>query len=328
MAVPLDARRVDVRGLPDVDSLPEPLRSRVVRHDGVTTTGMLARAGVTDTVTARRVRAGAWQRLHRGVVLLQSGVPSWRQRAQGAVLAAGRDAALSHRSAGYAHGLVTSPGPVLVVSVPAERTVDARAGLRVHRRREMPRASGSLRCTDVAGTAVDLVAHALDDDAVVAVLCEAVRLGVPRHRLLAVLDGRARLRHRRLAAGLLGDPDARVESPLEHRYDRDVERAHGLPRSQAQVRERLDGGWVRADRRFERLGMRVELDGRLAHAGRADGDVWRDNAVRVAGGDVTLRYRWRHVVTTPCATAAQLAAALHARGWRGTLLPCGPGCAA
>jgi len=325
---PLDARRVDVRGLPAVAALPEPLRAWVVRHDGVATTALLVRAGMTDTVVSRRVRTGAWQRLHRGVLLLQSGAPTWRQRAQGAVVAAGRGAALSHRSAGWAYGLVRSPGPVLVVSVPAGRTVDARAGLRVHRRREMPRASGALRCTDVTATVLDLVTDAVDDDAVVAVLCEAVRLGVPRHRLLEALDGRPRIRHRRLATSLLRDPDARVESPLEHRYDRDVERAHGLPRSRAQVRERLDGGWIRADRRFERLGVRVELDGRLAHAGRVDDDVWRDNAVRVAGGDVTLRYRWHHVVTTPCATAAQLAVALRSRGWRGTPVRCGAACTA
>lgn len=318
---------MDVRGLVAVASLPEPLRSRVVRHDGVTTTALLGRAGVADTVVARRVRTGAWQRLHRGVVLLQSGPPTWRQRAQGAVVAAGRGAALSHRSAGYAHGLVASPGPRLVVSIPAERAVEPRPGLLVHRRVEVPRASGALRRTDLAPTAIDLVDTADDHDTVIAVLCEAVRLGVPRHRLLALLDDRTRVRHRRLASSLLAAPDARVESPLEHRYDLHVERAHGLPRSHAQVRERLDGGWVRADRRFDRYGLRVELDGRLAHASRADDDVWRDNTVRVTGGDVTLRYRWRHVVTTPCATAAQLATALRSRGWRGVLVPCGPTCA-
>ena len=328
MVVPSGARRVDVGGLPAVVGLPEPLRSWVVRHDGVATTRLLARAGVTDTVVSRRVRTGTWQRLHRGVVLLQSGPPVWRQRAQGALVAAGAGAALSHRSAGYAHGLVTSPGPVVDVSVPAHRVVLLGPGVQVHRRRDVPRAAGALRCTDVADTAVDLMTLAGDEDAVVSVLCEAVRVGVSRTRLLAVLEDRPTARHRRLAVALLADPDARVESPLEHRYDRDVEHAHGLPRSQAQVRERLGDGWIRADRRYGRLGVRVELDGRLAHGGRVDDDVWRDNAVRAAGGDVTLRYRWRHVVGSPCATAVQVATALTTRGWRGRLAPCGPTCPA
>lgn len=315
-----------MRRLPGVAALPEPVRTWVVRHDGVATTGLLARGGVTDTVVSRRVRAGVWQRLHRGVVLLQSGAPAWRQRAQGAVVAAGAGAALSHRSAGYALGLMPSPGPVLVVSVPASRTVDPRAGLVVHRRRDMPRSAGALRCTDLVSTAVDLVARAPDEDAVVALLCDAVRAGASRARLLALVASRSNLTNRSLAVPLLQDPDARVESPLEHRYDRDVEAAHGLPRSQAQVRDRLDGGWVRADRRFGQYGVRVELDGRLAHAGRVDADVWRDNAVRATGGDVTLRYRWHHVVSTPCATAGQLATALRTRGWPGTPVRCGPWC--
>ena len=317
---------MDVGGLPAVVSLPAPLRSWVVRHDGVATTRLLAHAGVTDTVVSRRVRTGAWQRLHRGVVLLQSGPATWRQRAQGAVVAAGHGAVLSHRSAAYAHGLVASPGPVLMVSVPAQRTVELGPGVQVHRRREVPRAAGALRCTDVAATAIDLLAITDDEDTVVAVLCEAVRVGVSRTRLLAALEDRPTTRHRRLAVQVLADPDSRAESPLEHRYDRDVEQAHGLPRSQAQVRERLGDGWIRADRRYGRLGVRVELDGRLAHAGRVDDDVWRDNAVRATTGDVTLRYRWRHVVATPCATAAQVATALTTGGWRGTPTRCGTTC--
>lgn len=319
-------RRVDVSGVVAVARLPEPVRSWVVRHDGVATTALLARAGLSDSVVSRRVRSGAWQRLHRGVVLLQSGPPTWRQRAQGAVVAAGHGAALSHRSAGFAHGLLPSPGPVLVVSVPAHRTVEGHVGLRVHRRRAVPSASGALRCTDVTSTALDLVDEADDEDDVVAVLCEAVRLGVSRRRLLAWVEDRPTMRHRRLATSLLADPDARVESPLELRYDRDVERAHGLPRSRAQVRDHIDGGWIRSDRRFDRYGVRVELDGRLAHAGRVDGDVWRDNVVRTTTGDVTLRYRWRHVVVTPCATATQLAVALRIGGWQDSPIPCGPAC--
>lgn len=93
------------------------------------------------------------------------------------------------------------------------------------------------------------------------------------------------------------------------------------------MRHVLDGRWVRADRVFDGLGVRVELDGQLAHPhGSTDRDVWRDNAVLVERAELTLRYRWTHVTSSPCATAAQLATALHARGWRGTLRRCGPAC--
>lgn len=326
VGTPDAARRVDVRGLRAVADLPEPQRSWVVRHDGVATTALLAAAGVTDTVVSRRVRTGQWRRLHRGVVLLQSGAPTWRQVAQGAVAVSGRGAALSHRSAAFAHGLVTSPGPSLVVSVPAGRTVGRRAGLVVRRRPVVPPSAGSLRCVGVADTVLDVVSDATDDDEVVRLLCDAVRGGVARGRLLDVLGTRPALRHRRLVGTLLADVDQRVESPLELRYDRDVERAHGLPTSHAQVREVVAGDWIRADRRFPTYGVRVELDGRLAHAGRVDADVWRDNAVLLERADLTLRYRWHHVVATPCAVAAQIATALRAGGWPRTPTRCGPRC--
>lgn len=326
MGGPAAARPVDVSGLPALEMLPSSARRVVRRHDGVATTALLVSAGVSDTVVSRRVRQGHWRRLHRGVVLLQSGPPSWRQLAQGAVLAAGPGAALSHRSAGFAHGLVATPAPEMVVSVPLERTPGRRPGLVVRRRRSMPPAAGALRCVDVADTVLDLVADARREDEVVGLLCDAARSGVPRPLLLSTLARRPVLRHRRMVADLLGDADARVESPLELRFDRDVEYAHGLPRSSAQVRERVGAGWVRADRRYRELGVRVELDGRLAHDGRADADAWRDNVVRVESGDITLRYRWRHVVTSPCAIASQLAAALSRRGWRGAPRRCGVTC--
>ncbi|UZN03348.1 hypothetical protein [Cellulomonas sp. S1-8] len=321
------ARGVRDVPLPGLERLDAAVRARVVRQDGVATTGQLALGGIGPTVTARRVRAGHWQRMFRGVVVLQSGPVTWRQRARAALLAAGPGAALSHRSAGFVHGFVASPGAVIVVSVPADRLVGPQPGLVVVRRRRMPHAGGALRCVGPEATLLDLVQDARDEDAAVGVLCDAVRTGALPLRVLGELAARPWQGRRSLVVDVLGDPDARVESPLERRYDRDVERAHGLPRSRAQVRQVVDGRWVRADRVFEGWGVRVELDGRLAHPdGRTDRDTWRDNAVLVERTELTLRYRWRHVASTPCATATQLATALTTRGWRGPALRCGPTC--
>lgn len=133
---------------------------------------------------------------------------------------------------------------------------------------------------------------------------------------------------RALLLELLGEAEPGIESPLEHRYARDVERRHGLPRARAQVRDRVGGRWIRADRVYEGLGVRVELDGRLAHpTGRTDDDTWRDNSVVIERSEVTLRYRWRHVAVEPCATAGQVASALRARGWTGGATRCSPTCA-
>ncbi|MCC2313535.1 type IV toxin-antitoxin system AbiEi family antitoxin domain-containing protein [Cellulomonas xiejunii] len=314
--------------LPGLTRLSPSVTALVVRQDGVATTAQLALGGVGPSVVARRVRAGHWQRVFRGVVVLQSGPLAWRQLARAALLAAGPGAALSHRSAGVVHGFVATPGPRVVVSVPAHRAVRPQPGLDVRRRRVMPRSGGRLRSVCREATVLDLVQEAPDEDAAVGVVCDAVRAGALPSRVVAELDARAWQRHRALVVAVLGDPDARVESPLEHRYDR-VERTHGLPRSRGQVRQVVDGRWVRADRVFEGRGVRVELDGQLAHPhGRTDRDVWRDNAVLVERAELTLRYRWRHVVSTPCETARQVATALRSRGWHGTVAACGPGCTA
>lgn len=317
----------DAGVLPGLERVAPSVRELIAKQDGVATTGQLALGGLGPSVVSRHVRAGRWQRAFRGVVILQSGAPSWRQQARAALLAAGPGAALSHRSAAFVHGFVSAPGAGIVVSVPASRAVRPQPGLDVRRRRAMPFASGSPRRVGREATLLDLVQEAPDEDATVAILCDAVRAGVLPGRVLDELAARPWQRHRALVVEVLDEPWARVESPLERRYDRDVERAHGLPRSRGQVRQVVGGRWIRADRVFDGLGVRVELDGQLAHPhGRTDRDVWRDNAVLVERAELTLRYRWTHVVSGPCATAAQLAAALRTRGWRGALVRCSPVC--
>lgn len=134
------SQRVDVARLPDVARLAEPVRALVVRQEGVATVAQLAAGGFSARSVARWVHAGRWQRLHRGVVVLQSGPVLWRQRAHAALLVAGPGAALSHASAAAVHGFAAPDGRTTVVSVPAARAVVGHRGLVVHRRRVMPAA--------------------------------------------------------------------------------------------------------------------------------------------------------------------------------------------
>ena len=302
-------------------------REVVARQDAVATTAQMQAWGVSRTVVARRVAAGDWQHLWRGVVVLHSGSVTWRQRARGALLYAGRDAALSHDSAAFVHGITAAPGAGVVVSVPASRAVTPQPGLAVRRRRTMPFAGGRLRTVGVDATVLDLVDGLRSEDEVVGLVCDAVRTGVLPGRLLLHAGQRQLLRHRALLTDLLGETGQGIESPLEHRYVRDVERSHGLPRARAQVREMSGGRWIRADRVYVGLGVRIELDGQLAHPfGRTDDDTWRDNAVVIEHSDITLRYRWRHVVRDPCTTARQVATALTAGGWTGAPARCSVAC--
>ena len=223
--------------------------------------------------------------------------------------------------------VLTRPGTTIAVTIPHARRLAPQPGLVVHRQRRMPWSGGGLRAVDAEEAVICLVAEARSDDALVGLVCDAVRGGARPDVLVQRAGRRRALRHRGLLRDVLGAVDDGVESPLEFRYRRDVERAHGLPRATAQKRELVGGRWIRADRVYEGLGVRVELDGQLAHPfGATDDDAWRDNAVLLTSGDATFRYRWRHVAVTPCDVAVQVVTALHARGWRGTPRPCGPRC--
>ncbi|GGC09007.1 type IV toxin-antitoxin system AbiEi family antitoxin domain-containing protein [Cellulomonas carbonis] len=314
--------------------LPEATVQHLAAHQaGVLAVEQLLAAGADRSWVRRKLASGRWQRLHRGVVVVHSGPLPWEARAWGAVLHAGPGAALSHLSAAHAQRIRTArPSEPLHVSIPACRRITAAADLVVHLRRRMPdvvlAAQARIPSTPRAVTVIDAAAGARGADGVIAWVTDGLRAGATARELRDVLADRARTPNGHLLREVLGEAVAGVESALELRYVRDVERRHRLPTSSAQDRDVVGGLWVRADGRYEPYRTRVELDGWLGHpGGRTDRDTWRDNAVLLERGELTLRYRWRHVAVTPCAVAEQVVAALRARGWAGTPRRCGAGCA-
>lgn len=309
-------------------AVPESVRRLADAQHGVVSLEQAVTAGMADDRAQRLVRAGAWQRLHPGVFATYSGPVTWSARSRGALLHAGRGAALSHASAAHVHGIVATPPRTVEVVVPHGRKVVTGRGLRVRQRRQLVIEDRGLPVVPRGTTVLDLVAGARSDDEAVRIVGEALRRRVAAEEILDALHTRARQRHRRLLLDVLA-PGSGVESPLEHRYRRDVERRHGLPTAVRQRWDLVEGRWTRADAVYEPYGVRAELDGESGHpGGRTDSDVWRDNAVLVHRSDVTLRYRWSHVVGDPCGTAAQVALALMAGGWGGTPRRCRPGCRA
>lgn len=76
----------------------------------------------------------------------------------------------------------------------------------------------------------DVASAATTPDGVVAVLADACQdRRTSAARLATALDAHPRLRQRRLLEEVLADVAVGALSPLERRYLRDVERAHGLP---------------------------------------------------------------------------------------------------
>lgn len=301
-------------------------------HHHVLTRGQLLGAGATDRWLQRRVETGSWQRAYPGVYITHSGRPEWLTRAAAAVAYAGQGAALSHATASdwWFESVATREQRVdtFEVSIPAGRTVAPQEGLRVHRRKVMPRVTnGKVATVKPTDTVVDLVARAESTDDIIGIITLATRKVVHPNAILLALERRRRVRGRQLVTDILADVADGVESPLEHRYRRDVERAHRLPTSVLQAREKVGGRWIRADCRYPGLGVRVELDGQLAHpGGRTDVDTWRDNAALLETSEITLRYRWGHVADTPCRAAEQVVEALRQGGWDGSPRPCSPTC--
>ena len=145
-------------------------------------------------------------------------------------------------------------------------------------------------------------------------------------KLRAALALRKKMRWRSELDDVLAAAGSGIHSVLEYRYLRDVERAHGLPRSRHQVRVVIDGKAVYRDAYYEEYQLAVELDGRLAHP---DDERWRDsqrdNQARARGVE-TCRYGWRDVYAHPCETALLLVQILRLRGWRGHPRPCSSRC--
>lgn len=293
----------------------------------------LVACGVSDRMIHDRVKAGYWQRVHRGVVALFPGGLSWEQREWAAVLYVQSQlredewAVISGAAAARHHGLVTQDPDTIDLLVPHRVKVESPPGVRVRRARRRYAKVGSPGWTEIEETVLDLIEEAASDKAVLDLLIAALQRRVSASRLLNRADRRKRLHNRDLLLECIARTPDGVESHLELRYHRDVERAHGLPVSTRQWWERVRGHWIRADCRYTGFGLRVELDDELAHPGRAThADVLRDNDALLITKEMTLRFRWSHVVGDPCLTAAQTAFGMRLGGWTGVPKPCSERC--
>ncbi|HET9078950.1 MAG TPA: type IV toxin-antitoxin system AbiEi family antitoxin domain-containing protein [Trebonia sp.] len=314
--------------------IPPSLRQVIAEQAGVVSRQQLLRAGVSRSTIDSKVKRGRWQQVHRGVYCTFTGEVKWEARLWAAALYAGPGALLSHETAAEILGLANRRNPVIQVTVPACRRVHPQEGLAIHRSTfDYPRwrpQRGVPPHTFYAETIIDLVASAGTLDDAVA----WVSRGIARNKISAAqLTAAARARRRFRWGEQIGDLIAQVAGgshfPLEFRYDRDVERAHGLPPATKQSRfTKPDGTKGFRDRCYERYGLIVELDGLEFHdEEQRVRDRARDNDAVVTVG-ATLRYGWPDVNRTPCETAAQVHRTLLKRGYRGTLRPCSAACRA
>jgi hypothetical protein len=183
--------------------------------------------------------------------------------------------------------------------------------------------------TPVAETVLDLVAASASfDDAYSWVSRATGRRLASAGMIKEAMAARKRMRWRGWLTDALDDVADGVVFPLELRYVRDVERAHGLPAARRQARRELAGGVRYLDNFYDAYRLCVELDGRSSHPPEQKWqDADRDNGNLFAGDVQTVRFGVRDVTVRRCARAGQLAAALMRRGWDGAgLHACGAGC--
>ncbi|WP_426242004.1 hypothetical protein [Nocardioides sp. LHG3406-4] len=284
--------------------------------------------GGSDSDIERLLRRREWVRMHSGVYLDHTGVPTWEQRAWAAVLFYW-PAALAGAAALRAHGVRdVTDSKVIRVAVDGSRSVRSLPGLRVSRVSDLDRRAQFHLRPPRLRLEEALVQHAstLDEVGAVAVLADVMqtRRTTPA-RVVAALDALPRLRRRAFLRSLLDDVASGAYSVLERRYLVEVERPHGLPAGRRQRRAVAEHGVVFRDVEYVATRTVVELDGRLGHEGSARWtDLDRDLHAALENR-MTLRIGWKQVLD-PCRLAATVARILAARGWRGRPRACREGC--
>lgn len=314
--------------------LPIPVQMLLERQHGVITRRQAAEAGLAGQLIDARLRRHRWRRLYTGVYATFTGPPPRPAVLWAALLRAGPGAVLSHYTAAELDHLTDEASAVIHVTVSRSRriTVPERGQsvprivthYSTHHDRHPARIPDRTRVED---TTLDLAQLARNADGAIAWPIRACARRLTTPPLLAqAMAARSRLRWRMELTEALAEAADGVQSLLESRYVRRVERPHGLPRASRQARSRVRGRTRYLDDLYGRYRVAVELDGQAGHPAEARWrDIRRDNA-SAAAGIVTLRYGWADITDEPCRVAAEIAAVLQQRGWPGRPHPCGPRC--
>jgi hypothetical protein len=288
-------------------------------------------AGFSRWQIEHRLASGAWQRVYPAVYATFSGPMPRDAQLWAAVLRAGPGAMLSHETAAELHGIIDKPIETniqLIVPI-SRRPAQHRPtrGIIIHRSGQSQQqllGPYLLPRTRIEDTVLDLVAAAPTFDHAYSWIARSVsRKLVTVDGLRAVLATRKRVRWRVWLNDALDEAKDGVHSSLERRYVRDVERAHGLPKSQHQARRQLGGRVLYKDNWYPDYRVVVEIDGPAYHQNeRVQLDKDRDN-INLALDDVkTHRFGPVGVTENACDTALLVIATLRRNGWQGTPRRC------
>jgi very-short-patch-repair endonuclease len=284
------------------------------RQLALITAPQLHTAGAPRGSIEWRVASGSLHPRHRGVYLVGHPIPVPGAIELAAVLACGKRAFVSHRSAAVLWGLVKTPDDSVDLTV-VRRRCRSRAGLRVHRVEELSTADcGDQRgipATTPARTLIDFTSTAGAEEAE-RVIAEAFALKlVTEPEIVAAVErapARAGVAQVRAILGQPGGPK-RTRSGGERAMLRLI-RAARLPTP----RTNYPVAGFAADFCWPDQRLIVEVDGYDFHSDRAafERDHRRDIAHKDAGYEV-LRFTGRELRDAPIYVATVIARALDRR---------------
>ncbi|HEY5360973.1 MAG TPA: hypothetical protein VIJ82_25380 [Streptosporangiaceae bacterium] len=251
--------------------LPDELRKLAWFQDGLLTGRQAVAGGLSREAVKWRLGTRQWQRMQTGVYAVFSGPPDRRAILWAAVLRAGPGAMLSYHTAAELAGLTDRPSPVVHVTLPVDRAVKPIPGVVLHRSGRAAQALHPVLApprTRIEETVLDLAGTAATLDDAYGWITRALGRRLTTQALLDdAMAQRPRVRWRADLATAMSADWAGVHSSLEHRYLRDAERPHALPRGTRQARARQGGRSQYRDVLYEEYAVAVELDGRAAHLG-------------------------------------------------------------
>jgi hypothetical protein len=297
---------------------------------GVAERSQVRRSGITRGSLEHRLGSGQWRRLHWGVYAAFTGEVTRQAKLWAAVRRAGSGAVLSHQTAAEVQGLADRPSSRIHITVPSSRRPAQHRpimGVVVHRAgriRPQRLPEWELPRTLIEDTVLDLIAMAGTFDEAYGWISRALsRELTTADALREALAARSRVRWRALLAEALTDAGDGIHFPLERRYVRDVERAHGLPQAQRQARRTIGGKVHYKDNWYPVYRICVELDGAAYHPPeQSRRDKHRDNVNLAADDARTYRFTLVDVTERACDSAAMVAASLRRNGWQGLPHPC------
>ena len=288
------------------------LRALRAGQHGLVTTAQAMTLQLSRSAISRRVRSGEWVTVLPGVHRDADVQPTLHQRLLAALLWAGDDAVISHRSAPALRRLEH----VAEVEVHLWTPQSARSKqLTVHRGKLEPidiRMVDGIRVTSVPRTLID-VAGLLDDESLQAIVEEALHPGLTTplaiQRRLDALGGKGRAGSSQLRKLLARRENApALESRLEVRVWGVLRRAGLRPVRQYTVR--YDGRTYRLDFAWPALKVGIEADGYATHGGSGF-ERDRSRVADLAGyGWRIVPVTWRGITEDPARFIRQVRGAL------------------